>query len=98
MKKLTPDNLTEEVIGRLANVPDPRLKEVLSSLIRHVHSFAREVRLTPREWMAAIQFLTDCGHITTEKRQEFILLSDTQGLSALVDLMAHADDPANATE
>ncbi len=98
MKKLTPGNLTEEVIGRLNHAADPRLKEVLTSLIRHMHAFAREVHLTPEEWMAGIQFLTQCGHITTDKRQEFILLSDTHGLSALVDLMAHETDPPNATE
>jgi hydroxyquinol 1,2-dioxygenase len=98
MKKLTPDNLTEEVLGRLSACSSPRKKEVLTSLIQHMHAFAREVQLTPEEWMEGIQFLTDCGHITTDKRQEFILLSDTHGLSALVDLMAHANDPANATE
>ena len=98
MKKLDPNNLTAEVIGRLNECQNPRQKEVLTSLIRHLHAFVREVRVTPAEWMQGIQFLTDCGHITTEKRQEFILLSDTHGVSALVDLIAHEADPANATE
>ena len=98
MKKLDPRNLTEEVIGRLSACRNPRQKEVLTSLIRHMHAFVREVQVTPEEWMQGIQFLTDCGHITTEKRQEFILLSDTHGVSALVDLIAHEHDPQNATE
>jgi hydroxyquinol 1,2-dioxygenase len=98
MKKLDPNNLTAEVISRLHDCPNPRQKEVLTSLIRHLHAFVREVRVTPEEWMQGIQFLTDCGHITTDKRQEFILLSDTHGVSALVDLIAHEADPANATE
>ncbi|HJT89565.1 MAG TPA: dioxygenase [Bryobacteraceae bacterium] len=98
MKKLDPNNLTDEVISRLSQCKNPRQKQVLTSLIRHMHAFVNEVKLTPEEWMEGIQFLTACGHITTDKRQEFILLSDTHGVSALVDLIAHENDPQNATE
>ena len=75
--------VTDEVVGSFAGTPDPRLREVMESLTRHLHAFAREVRLTPAEWEAGIAFLTRAGHITDERRQEFILLSDVLGLSML---------------
>ncbi|MET8429060.1 intradiol ring-cleavage dioxygenase [Nocardia sp. NPDC004860] len=75
--------VTEEVLASFDATPDPRLREVMQSLVRHLHSFAREVRLSEREWDAAIEFLTRAGHITDEHRQEFILLSDVLGLSML---------------
>jgi hydroxyquinol 1,2-dioxygenase len=65
--------------------------------VQHLHAFAREVRLTEAEWMAGIEFLTRVGHITDDKRQEFILLSDTLGLSMLTVAMNN-DKPAGATE
>ncbi|TSD93626.1 hydroxyquinol 1,2-dioxygenase [Skermania sp. ID1734] len=73
--------LVESVLASFANTPDPRLREVMESLVRHMHSFIREVRLTEGEWNTAIEFLTACGHITDDKRQEFILLSDVLGAS-----------------
>ena len=86
MRNLDQTTITESALERLAKCPDPRLKEVMTALIRHVHEFAREVKLTPAEWTRGIEFLTDVGHITDDKRQEFILLSDTLGLSALVSV------------
>ncbi len=62
----------------------PRLREIMDSLVSHLHDFAREVKLTEEEWFEAIQFLTQVGQICDDKRQEFILLSDTLGLSTLV--------------
>ena len=97
MRNLTQDNITEAVIERLANTPDPRLKEIMSSLVRHLHAFAREVRLTEEEWFRGIDFLTRVGHITDDQRQEFILLSDTLGLSMLTVAMNNAK-PAGCTE
>ena len=76
---------------------DPRLKEVVQALTRHLHAFLREVRLTEAEWEAGIGFLTDAGHITDDKRQEFILLSDVLGLSTLVTAQNNAK-PAGCTE
>src|SRR5690606_29001193 len=76
---------------------DPRLKEIMTSLVQHLHAFAREVKLTEEEWFRGIQFLTDCGHITDDKRQEFILLSDVLGLSMLTVAM-HNDKPEGCTE
>ena len=75
------------------NCPNPRLKEVLASLVIHLHSFAREVELTEAEWFEGIRFLTDAGHITDEKRQEFILLSDALGLSTLVTAQNNSKPP-----
>ena len=73
--------LTKLVLDAFAKTEPARLRQLLTALIRHLHAYAREVRLTEAEWNFAIQFLTDTGHITTDKRQEFILLSDVLGLS-----------------
>jgi hydroxyquinol 1,2-dioxygenase len=81
----------------MAGCRDPRLLEVMTSLVRHLHDFAREVRLTEDEWFSGIRFLTDAGHITDANRQEFILLSDVLGLSMLVAAQNHAKPPG-ATE
>jgi protocatechuate 3,4-dioxygenase beta subunit len=85
------------VLDRHAAVPDQRLGQIVTALIRHLHAFASEVRLTQDEWAAGIAFLTAAGHITDDQRQEFILLSDTLGLSMLVDLIDHRAD-AGETE
>jgi hydroxyquinol 1,2-dioxygenase len=98
MRKLTEQNLTQTALERISECQDPRLKEVTAALIRHLHDFAREVRLTPDEWNLAIKFLTAVGQITDDKRQEFILLSDTLGLSAMVDLIANADRSPASTD
>jgi hydroxyquinol 1,2-dioxygenase len=97
-KKLTEYTITDAVRRRISDTPNPRLKQVMESLISHLHEFARDVHLTPDEWNAGIEFLTTAGHITDDKRQEFILLSDTLGLSALVDLMHHEGASERTTE
>jgi hydroxyquinol 1,2-dioxygenase len=97
MRNLTQDNITQAVIARLADTPDARLKEIMTSLVQHLHSFAREVKLTEEEWFQGIAFLTRVGHITDDQRQEFILLSDTLGLSMLTVAMNN-DKPAGCTE
>ena len=84
-----PEAITAEVIARFDACPDPRLREIMQSLVRHLHAFALDVRLTNAEWAGAIRILTETGHITTEQRQEFILWSDTLGLSMLVDAIEH---------
>jgi hydroxyquinol 1,2-dioxygenase len=89
MKTLTENGLTAAALARLARTPNARMKEVMTSLIRHLHGFVRDTGLTPAEWKTAIEFLTAVGHITDDKRQEFILLSDTLGVSAMVDLVRH---------
>jgi hydroxyquinol 1,2-dioxygenase len=94
---MTAAELTEAVVARFSVAPDPRLRQVMQSLTRHLHAFAVDVRLTQAEWLAAVQFLTATGHKCDGKRQEFILLSDTLGFSTLVDLMEHEVD-GSATE
>jgi hydroxyquinol 1,2-dioxygenase len=89
MRDFDEKSITEAVIGRLQNCDDPRFREVMTSLIRHVHDFVRDVKLTEQEWFSAIQFLTDVGKTCTDKRQEFILLSDTLGISVLVISINH---------
>jgi catechol 1,2-dioxygenase len=85
----TPEDITAAVVESFGAAEDPRLSEILQSLVRHLHAFAQEVGLTQEEWAAGIGFLTDVGHITDDKRQEFILLSDTLGFSMLVDALNH---------
>lgn len=97
MRDLTEANLTDAVLAKLVGTPDARLQQVMTSLIRHVHAFIREVELTEAEWFAGIQFLTATGQQCDDKRQEFILLSDTLGVSMLVDAINHRK-PAGATE
>jgi hydroxyquinol 1,2-dioxygenase len=92
-----PAEITERVISSFAGAPDARLREVMQALVRHLHGFAAEVGLTQDEWRAAIRVLTATGEITDEKRQEFILWSDSLGLSMFVDALAHPL-PEGATE
>jgi hydroxyquinol 1,2-dioxygenase len=93
MRNLDEDTITQAVLARHAGMSDERLREIMTSLVQHLHAFAREVKLTEEEWFAGIRFLTDTGHITTDKRQEFILLSDTLGLSMLVTAQQNRKPP-----
>lgn len=97
MRNLDQYNITQAVIARFAQTPDPRLKEIMTSLVQHLHAFAREVKLTEAEWMRGIEFLTATGQMCDDKRQEFILLSDVLGLSMLTVAMNN-DKPAGCTE
>lgn len=90
-------SITDAVVERFANTPDARLKQIMQALARHAHNFVREVELTQDEWLAAVMFLTRVGQISDDKRQEFILLSDTLGISMLVDAINHRM-PDGATE
>ena len=85
MRDLTENNLTDAVIEKLANTPDPRLKLIMSKLIANLHKFIQEVEPSDQEWAEAIKFLTEVGQKCNDKRQEFILMSDTLGASMLVD-------------
>jgi hydroxyquinol 1,2-dioxygenase len=97
MRNVNQDTITQAVLARLADTPDARLKEVMTSLVQHLHAFAREVKLTEAEWFEGIEFLTATGHTCDDKRQEFILLSDTLGLSMLTVAMNN-HKPAGCTE
>ncbi|MEQ1899960.1 MAG: intradiol ring-cleavage dioxygenase [Devosia sp.] len=90
------NSITDAVLDRFAGTPDLRLKRIMQSLVRHAHDFVRDVQLTEEEWLAAIIFLTRVGHMSDDRRQEFILLSDTLGISMLVDAINH-QQPAGAT-
>ncbi|MFI9251052.1 dioxygenase [Streptomyces sp. NPDC053069] len=91
------DELVRTVLASFENTPDPRLKEVMQALVRHLHALIREVRLTDAEWQRAIDFLTAVGHITTDRRQEFVLLSDVLGASMQTINVQH-EAGAGATE
>lgn len=73
--------LTEDVVASFADTTDPRLKQIMSTTVRYLHALVRDLRLTEAEWEQAIDFLTRVGHITDDKRQEFVLLSDVLGVS-----------------
>ncbi len=93
MRNLTEYNLTDAVIAAMANAKDERTKEILTSLVRHLHAFIREVNLTEDEWLAGIRFLTATGQMCDDKRQEFILLSDTLGATTMKDLINNRKPP-----
>jgi hydroxyquinol 1,2-dioxygenase len=96
-QRTTPAEITAAVLERFEACPDPRLREIMQSLTKHLHAFAIDVDLSEDEWAVAIRMLTETGHITDERRQEFILWSDTLGLSMLVDALANVL-PEGATE
>ena len=92
--RTAPADITAAAVASFAGCPDPRLRLLLDRLTAHLHAFATEVGLTQEEWEAGIRILTETGRITDEHRQEFILWSDTLGLSMLVDALAHASEGA----
>ena len=89
MRNLTEANMTQAVLARIGPETDPRLRDIMASLVKHLHDFVRETELTPDEWLQGVQFLTRTGGMCDDKRQEFILLSDTLGVSMLVDAIAN---------
>jgi hydroxyquinol 1,2-dioxygenase len=89
-------DITQAVLDRLAEDTDPRFREIITGVVRHAHALVRELDLQPAEWMNAIQFLTRVGQTCDEKRQEFILLSDTLGISMLVVQLEQARRSAQA--
>jgi hydroxyquinol 1,2-dioxygenase len=91
------DDVTQQVLASFAGAESPRFREVMQSLVTHLHAFVRDVRLTEPEWQQAIDFLTRAGEITDGKRQEFILLSDVLGASMLTITLNQPPEAA-ATE
>ena len=91
MEQTTIADLTAEVEVRLDATPNVRLREIMQAAVRHLHAFAEEVQLTDEEWMTGIVFATEIGKWCTETRQEWILFSDTMGLSSVVDLINHSN-------
>lgn len=90
MSEYNQSKLTEDVLAAFAGTPDARLRELMTALVKHIHAFAREVDLKPEEWLAGMKFLDAVGQISTERRPEFILLSDTLGLSMMVVALEQA--------
>ena len=98
MRQFTEDNLTEEVVARFKKgAKDARFRELMVGLVKHLHAYAKEVKLTEEEWFEAIKFLTAVGQKCDGKRQEFILLSDVLGLSMMTVAINHKTEPG-ATE
>jgi protocatechuate 3,4-dioxygenase beta subunit len=97
MRQFNEDTLTDAVIARLKDAKNPRFRQVMTSLVKHLHAFARDIELTEEEWFEAIKFLTATGQKCDDKRQEFILLSDVLGLSMMVVALNHKTAPG-ATE
>src|SRR5277367_1226991 len=93
----TEDDITAEALQRFSQTPDPRLRQIMLGLVKHLHAFVKEVELTEAEWFQAIETLTEAGQMCSDKRQEFILFSDTLGVSMVVDLINHRK-PDGATE
>ena len=98
MRVVDEQTITDAALEQMASTPDPRLKEIIAALVRHLHGFAREIDLTPEEWLEGIRFLTAVGQKCTEYRQEFILLSDTLGLSSLVNALHDRRAPETGTK
>jgi hydroxyquinol 1,2-dioxygenase len=95
--RTSPDAITAKAVASFDGCADPRLRELMQAFVSHLHAFAGETRLTEEEWRGLVDTLTATGHITDERRQEFILWSDALGLSMLVDALAHPA-PGSATE
>ena len=87
MVAIDEQTITDVALEQMSGTSDARLKEIMSALVKHLHAFAREVDLTPEEWLDGIKFLTSVGQTCTPYRQEFILLSDTLGLSSLINAL-----------
>src|SRR5438132_7015552 len=96
-RSTTEDDITAEALKRFSQTPDPRLQQIMLALVKHLHAFVKEVELTEAEWFQAIEILTEAGRMCSDKRQEFILFSDTLGVSMVVDLINHRK-PDGATE
>jgi hydroxyquinol 1,2-dioxygenase len=96
-RNTTEDDITASVLARFAATADPRLRQIMLALIKHLHAFVKDVELTEAEWFQAIELLTEAGKMCSDKRQEFILFSDSLGVSMVVDLIGHRK-PDGATE
>jgi len=97
IRPTTEDDITAEVLRRFDATEDARLKQIMQSLVKHVHAFLKDVQLTEAEWWKGIDFLTKTGQMCSDTRQEFILLSDTLGVSMVTDLISNRK-PSGATE
>ncbi|WP_375264873.1 dioxygenase [Planktotalea sp.] len=97
MRTVTKDNITDVFMGYVSEETSPRMREIMGSLVQHLHDFARETKLTHEEWRAGIAFLEGCAEIETEDRHEFVLASDVLGMSSLVDMINSSEDATSSS-
>lgn len=97
MRTVTKDTITDVFMGYLSDDTDPRTREVMGALVRHLHDFARDVNLTHDEWRRGIAFLEGCAAIESEDRHEFVLASDVLGLSSLVDMINSSEEATSSS-
>ncbi len=97
MRNVTTETLTDVFMGYLSDDTDPRIREIMGSLVKHLHDFAKETKLTHEEWRAGIAFLEGCAAIESEDRHEFVLASDVLGLSSLVDMIHSRSDATSSS-
>ena len=97
MRTVTKDNITDVFMAYLSEDTDPRMREIMGSLVKHLHDFARETNLSHDEWRAGIAFLEGCAAIETPERHEFVLASDVLGLSSLVDMLHSRSDATSSS-
>jgi hydroxyquinol 1,2-dioxygenase len=93
MHHIDEDNITGAVIARHAAAGDARVRELMTSLVQHLHGFARDIKLSEAEWAEGLRFLNECGELRSDQRDEFQLLSDTLGLSTLVTALNQRRSP-----
>lgn len=97
MRNVTKDNITDVFMSYMGDDANPRLAEVMGSLVKHLHAFAKEVNLTHEEWEQGIDFLERTGEISDAERHEFVLLSDVLGLSSLVDMLHNSPEGTSSS-
>lgn len=97
MRNVTKENITDVFKSYMADDMNPRMREVMGSLVQHLHDFARETHLTHDEWRKGLAFLEGCAAVETEDRHEFVLASDVLGLSSLVDMLHSREDATSSS-
>ncbi len=97
MRNVNSENITDTFLGYFGDDTNPRLKEVMTSLAKHLHAFAKETKLTHEEWQVGLDILRRSGKMTTDERDEFVLLSDVLGLSSLVDMINSSDNGTSSS-
>ena len=97
MRTVTKENITDTFISYFGEDTDPRVREIMASLAKHLHAFARETNLTHKEWEKGLDILRNAGNISTPERDEYVLLSDVLGLSSLVDMINSPEKGTNSS-
>src|ERR1700678_1288658 len=93
----TQEDVTTAVLSEIARAPDPRFRDIMSALVRHLHGFAREVKLTEAEFQTAVKYIVALGHKTTETHNEVVLMAGSLGFSSLICLLNNGNNGATET-